>query len=548
MEFNLGVYSRNVTTTSPVAQAWFDQGLIWLFGYNHEEAITCFERALSVDPGCGMAHWGIAYAVGPNYNKPWRVFAEAEKGPALARAHSAISAAQAAKGLAPAESALIQALAARFPDDPEIEDYTPHTDAFADAMRGVCAAFPDDLEVVYATAEALITRTPWQLWDLPTGQPAAAASTMEAFELLNSAFAGLQGAWDHPGLLHLFIHLMEMSPTPEAALRHGDRLTGLVPDSGHLMHMATHIDVLCGDYHSVIERNIAAARVDRKYKAYAGTENFYALYRIHNLHFAVYGAMFSARPQVALDFATQLRAEVPDEVVRVYPDLFETFVATRAHVLVRFGMWPEILAEPIPECEELYAFTRGLIRYARAVALANIGEPEKALAESDRFDRAFDAVPESRMLFQNCARDVLCVAREMMRGELAYKAGRIEEGLRYLREAVRLDDGLMYEEPWAWPQPARHALGALLLEAGQWDEAEQVYRADLGLDPTLPRPLRHPRNIWALHGLRECLERRGETTELPHIRSQLDLALARAEIPVTASCYCRSSGQADLDA
>ena len=538
----MGTYARQVTTDSSAAQAWMNQGLIWLFGYNHEEAITCFERALSEDSGCGMAHWGIAYAIGPNYNKPWRVFTESEKGPALARARSSISAAQAAKGLEPVELALIQALETRFPNDPGIEDYTPYTDSFADAMRGVCASFPDDLEVVYATAEALITRTPWRLWDLQTGQSAVEASTMEAFELLNSAFAVLQGAWDHPGLLHLFIHLMEMSPTPEAALRHGDRLTGLVPDSGHLMHMATHIDVLCGDYQNVIERNVAALQADRKYKSYAGAENFYALYRIHNLHFAVYGAMFSAKPQVALDCAALLRAEVPDKVVRVYPDLFETFVGTRAHVLVRFGMWQEVLAEPVPENEELYAFTRGLIRYARAVAFANIGEPGKALAESERFDNAFDAVPELRMLFQNYARDVLCVAREMMRGELACKAGRIEEGLEHLREAVRLDDGLMYEEPWAWPQPARHALGALLLEAGQWGEAEQVYRADLGLDPTLPRPMQHPRNVWALHGLRECLERRGETIELPYIRSQLDLALARAEIPVTASCFCRSNG------
>ncbi len=544
MDFDLGVYSRRVTTGSTEAQKWFDRGLVWLFGYNHEEAITCFERAVGEDPGCGMAHWGIAYAAGPNYNKPWRVFTETEKGPALDRARSALAAAREAAGLAPVETALVEALATRYPTDPGIEDYTPFTDAFADAMRGVLAAFPDDPEVVYVTSEALITRTPWQLWDIHSGQPAEGASTKEAAEILDGAFSGLPGAWDHPGLLHLFIHLMEMSPTPEAALRHGDRLTGLVPDSGHLIHMATHIDVLCGEYQNVVDRNIAAARVDRKYKAYAGAENFYALYRIHNLHFAVYGAMFSARPDVALDYAGRLRGEVPDEVVRVYPDLFEAFVAARAHVLVRFGFWKDILAEPIPECEELYAFTRALMFYARAIALANLGEPVKALKESERFDAAFDAIPETRLLFQNSARDVLGVAREMMLGELAYKAGRVEEGLERLREAVRLDDSLMYEEPWAWPQPARHALGALLLDSGHRDEAERVYRADLGLDPALPRALQHPRNVWSLHGLHECLERRGDSTERPHIRNQLDLALARAEIPVTASCYCRSGRRA----
>ena len=449
MKFDLGAYSRRVTTGSAKAQDWFDQGFAWLFGYNHEEAITCFERAVSEDPGCGMAQWGIAYAIGPNYNKPWRVFSESERTLTLDHAHSAIAAARKAKGLAPVETALIEALATRFPTDPGLEDYTPYTDAFAEAMRGVHAAFPGDLDVLYVTSEALITRTPWQLWDLHSGQPAEEASTMEACTLLNGAFAEMPGAWDHPGLLHLFIHLMEMSPTPEAALRHGDRLTGLVPDSGHLMHMATHIDVLCGDYQNVIERNAAAARVDRKYKEYAGGENFYALYRIHNLHFAVYGGMLSARPKIALDYAEQLRREVPDDVVRVYPDLFEAFVATRAHVLVRFGMWKEILEEPIPECRELYAFTHALILYARAVALANLGELERAQEESERFNAAFDEIPDTRMLFQNYARDVLGVAREMMLGELAYKAGRIDEGLAHLREAVRLDDGLMYEEPWS---------------------------------------------------------------------------------------------------
>ncbi len=544
MEFDLGTYSRRITTSSRDAQAWFNQGLLWLFGYNHEEAITSFERALSADPKCGMAHWGIAYAIGPNYNKPWRVFTESEKGPALDRAHSALTAAREITDLAPVEKALIHALSSRYPSNPEVEDYTPFTDAFADAMRAVHSEFPNDLEVVYATSEALITRTPWQLWDLQSGLPADGASTAEAYEILDGAFHKRPGAWDHPGLLHLFIHLMEMSPTPEAALRHGDRLTGLVPDSGHLMHMATHIDALCGDYQNVIERNIAAVRVDRKYKAYAGSENFYALYRIHNLHFAVYGAMFSANPQVALKYAAQLRAEVPDEVVRVYPDLFEAFVATRAHVQVRFGMWREILAEPVPECEELYSFTRALILYARTVALANLGEPGGAIEQSRRFEAAFEAIPESRMLFQNSARDVLAVARAMMLGELAYKAGRIDEGLEHLRQAVRLDDSLLYEEPWAWPQPARHALGALLLDAGCWHEAEQVYRADLGLDPTLPRALQHPRNVWSLHGLHECLERRGDTVELPYIRRQLDLALARAEVPVFASCFCRTPAQA----
>ena len=536
--FDLGTHTRSITCANPDAQIWFDRGLIWLFGYNHEESITCFEHALTADPDCAMAHWGIAYAIGPNYNKPWEVFTEEEKAPNLARAHEAIKQAS-AMPTSDAEAALIEAIKTRYPTDPTIEKYHPFNDAFADAMRQVYQQYPDDLDITFVFAEALMNRTPWQLWDLKTGEQAKHSSALEAKEVLDRAFE-TPAAWLHPGLLHMYIHLMEMSPTPEAALRHGDALTGLCPDAGHLVHMATHVDVLCGEYQSVVARNHEAARVDVKYKEYAGGENFYSLYRIHNLHFESYGAMFLAQKSKALEAAAKLRDEVPDEVVRVYPDLFEAFVANRPHVLIRFGMWEDILNEPVPRDIELYAFTQTLIYYARAIALANLGRHAEAEKERAKFQAALDALPEERMLFQNKAHDVLNVAREMMLGELEYKSGNIAKGLDHLRQSVHLDDNLMYEEPWAWPQPPRHALGALLLDAGEWAEAEAVYRADLGLDPTLPRALQNPSNVWALHGLHECLARRDDKVELLHIKRQLDLAKARAEIPIRASCLCRS--------
>ncbi len=537
--FDLGDYTCHASDNA-LAQTWCDRGMVWLFGYNHEEAIVCFDHALAADPDCARAHWGVAYALGPNYNKPWEVFSPEEKAPALSRAHAAIKAGRlAAKGI---DKALLDALASRYPTDPDIEDFQPFNDAFAAAMRQVYDTYPDDLDVAFAFAEALMNRTPWRLWDFWQGIVNPEASTSEAMAILERAFERPEG-WRHPGLLHMYIHLMEMSPHPERALRHGDALTGLVPDAGHLVHMATHIDVLCGDYQNVVTRNLAAAKVDARFKDHAGGANFYALYRIHNLHFALYGAMFLAQPSVALDAARRLRIEVPDEVVRVYPDLFETFVASRPHVLIRFGMWEEILNEPIPEDLSLYAVTHALILYARAVALANLGRHDEAKAEGAKFDAALAQVPEERRLFQNKARDVLEVAQAMMRGEIDFKAGRTTAGLDHLRDAVHRDDHLNYEEPWAWPQPTRHALGALLMEAGEYAEAEAVYRADLGLDGSLPRPSQHPRNVWALHGLHECLERRGETLERAHIRTQLDQALARAEIPIRASCLCRAKTQ-----
>ncbi|WP_299679160.1 hypothetical protein [uncultured Roseobacter sp.] len=543
--FDLGSYTRAVTTTSEAAQAQVNAGMVWLFGYNHEAAAECFAQAVTADPGCGFAHWGIAYAVGPNYNKPWEFFTAEERVSTLAQAHAALAEAQALKPkLTPVEAALIDALADRFPDDPEIEDYAPWNDAFSDAMRRVYADHPRDLDVICLFAEALMNRTPWLLWDLPSGQPAEGASTLEAQAALETAFDTLPGAWDHPGLLHMYIHLMEMSPVPEKALRHGDRLVDLVPDSGHLVHMATHIDVLCGDYQNVIWRNRRAAQVDRKYEALAGAQNFYTVYRIHNVHFEAYGAMFLGQPEVALAAADRLVEMLPDPVVRYLPDLFESFWGKKIHVMVRFGLWQEILDEPLPEDAELYSYTTCAMRQARVIALANLGQIDDAQKERLLADEALKAVQETRMVFNNFASDVLAVGEAMMEGELAFKSGDTDSGIAHLRRSVALDDALLYDEPWGWMQPTRHALGALLMEQRAFDEAEAVYRADLGLDETLARACQHPRNVWSLHGLHECLVQRGALAEARHIKLQLDPALARATVPIRASCFCRSSASA----
>jgi tetratricopeptide (TPR) repeat protein len=539
--FDLGSYTRAVTTTSDEAQLWFDRGLGWTYGYNHEEAAACFRKAVAADPECGMAHWGLAYVIGPNYNKPWDLFEPEEKVAALDEAHDALDTAQAVAALEPVETEMIRALASRYPTDPEVEDFGPWNDAFTDAMRSVYAAHPDDLDVIAIFAEAGMNRTPWLLWDLDYGRPADGASTEEARAALEAAFTDVPGAWDHPGLLHLYIHLMEMSPWPELALSHGDRLCEVVPDSGHLQHMATHIDVLCGDYQNVITRNHRAAVVDRKFEDYAGSANFYTLYRIHNVHFEAYGAMFIGRKSQALAAAEALRELLPVETVAFLPDFFEAFWGIRLHVLIRFGMWQEILDEPMPEDAELFSFTTALQHYARAVALANLGRIEDAEAERDRFDRARAVVPETRYMFNNPAESVLVIAQHMAEGELAYKSGRIDEGLDELRAAVAASDELLYDEPWGWMQPPRHALAALLLDQGRHADAEPIYRADLGLDDTLARPVQHPRNVWSLHGLDECLAARGETVERPHVRALLDQALARSEVPIRASCYCRGA-------
>ena len=544
-EFNLGTYGRTITTSSPKAQQAFDQGLVWLYGYNHEAAAACFDQAIGHDPQCGLAHWGVAHAIGPNYNKPWEFFEPDEKVETLKRAHRVLQDAMDLRDkVSRIEADLIEALSHRFPTDPEIEDYGPWNDAFSDSMRRVYANHSRDLDVCALFAEALMNRTPWQLWDLKRGAPADGASTTEAQTVLETAFDTLPGAWDHPGLLHMYIHLMEMSPTPEKALPHGDRLVDLVPESGHLVHMATHIDVLCGDYLNVVWRNHHAAQVDQKYEAMAGGENFYTVYRVHNVHFEAYGAMFLGQPEKALAASEELMRMLPDNVIRYFPDLFESFYGKKIHVMVRFGMWKEILEEPLPKDAKLYSYTTAAMHQARAVALANLGQLDAAQDARELAVIARKAVPESRLVFNNTAEDVLMIGEAMMDGEIAFKSGDREGGLAHLHRSVELDDNLVYDEPWGWMQPTRHALGALLMEDQRFDEAEAIYRADLGLDGTLARACQHPGNIWSLHGLHECLTRRGEETEARHIKLQLDKAAARATVPIHASCYCRSKAKA----
>lgn len=538
--YDLGVYSRRISTGSDEAQIWFNRGLIWTYAYNHEEAIACFKKAIEADAGCAMAHWGIAYCIGPNYNKPWEAFDPEEKPGALETAWQAAKAAEGLKdGGTPVECALIEAIQKRYPSDPSVEDFSPWNDAYAEAMRQIYTAHRNDRDVCALFAEAIMNRTPWQLWDLPSGKPAEGANTLEAIEVLERAFAELDGAWNHPGLLHMYVHLMEMSPHPERALRQGDRLSHLVPDAGHLLHMPTHIDVLCGDYLNVVQRNETAIVADRKFLEREGPENFYSVYRCHNYHFKIYGAMFLGQPTPALETAEELIATLPTETLAPMADWFEGFIPMKQHVLIRFGLWSDILAQDLPADRDLYSVTTAMMRYARTVALANTGKLTDAEAEKAFFYEALDRVPETRMLFNNTCRDILAIAEQMLLGELEYHKGNHEAAFEHLRRSVELDDTLPYDEPWGWMQPTRHALGALLLEQGRLEEAEAVYRADLGLDSTLSRACQHPGNVWSLHGLHECLMRRGETLEVAHIRLQLDKARARADVPVKASCYCR---------
>jgi tetratricopeptide (TPR) repeat protein len=515
--YSIGGFHREITTSSPDAQLWFDRGLALTFGFNNEEAIRCFERAAEADPECAMAYWGIAYASGPNINNT--VMDEA----AVERAHENTEKATAfAAQLAPVEAALVAALGARYAL-PAPEDRRELDVAWADAMRGVAAAHPDDSDVAAICAEAIMLLRPWNHW---TKEGAPAPETEEIVRVLEDALARHP---DHPALNHFYIHTMEASPNPALALTAADRLRDRMPGVGHLVHMPSHIDVLLGEYATVIETNQKAIEADRLYVQMAGAVNFYTLYRIHNHHFIVYAAMFEGQRELARTTADELVRQIPPELLEDIPDFVEAFVPTPLHVLVRFGAWEEILAQPEPAAD-LFT-TRAVWHYARALAFATTGRIDEAAAEQEAFARALPAIPESRYLFNNPAGSILRVAEAMVAGELAYRRGLHEEAFEHLREAVRRDDALSYDEPWGWMQPARHSLGALLLEQGRAAEAKTVYLDDLR---------RHPKNVWALHGLAECHERLGEDAEARLVRESFDTARVRADVDVVASCYCRT--------
>ncbi len=541
--YDLGSYHRPIETPSPQAQTWADRGLVWAYAFNHDEAIRCFERALGLDPDLAIARWGIAYSIGPNYNKAWEAFDRADLAASLARARMELGLASKARASA-VERGLIEALQARFPtEDPDDTAALQAGHArYADAMAKLAEAYPDDIDVQALAADAMVNVTAWALWDTRTGEPAPGSRVVEAKRILDDALATSAGR-RHPGVLHLYLHTMEMSAAPQVALPAADLLRGLVPDAGHLQHMASHIDVLCGDYRSSIVANLAAVQADRRFVEREGPLNFYSLYRAHNLHFVVYSAMFEGNSAVALQAADELAGQLTPQLLAIesppMADWLEAFVPLRIHVLVRFGRWDDLVAHPLPDDAELYCTTAATIHYGRGVAHASKGQIPQARAEREAFAAAYARIPESRYLFNNTARDILAIAAEMLDGEILYREGDFDDAFAHLRRAIELDDALPYDEPWGWMQPTRHAYGALLLEQGRVEEAAEVYAADLGLDPTLSRPCQHPANVWSLHGYHECLQRLGRGAEADIIGQQLTLAAARADVPIAASCACR---------
>lgn len=550
-QFYLGTHTKQISTTSSEAQYWFNLGLNWCFGFNHEEGVKCFEKALEHDPECVMAHWGAAYGSGPFYNNVWRQFSEHEATTATSFCFHHIQQARAFAATATVlENDLVEALAQRFqkPHSVSGEEFDRWDNDYANAMRRVYFANKDDNDVAAIFAEAVMTRTPWRLWNVKMGIPNRDADTLEALEVIERAIAirDAEGRPQHPAILHMHIHVTEMSNEPERSLRAADILGTLCPDAGHMNHMPGHTYVLCGEYEKAKTASEKAIVSDNKYVDYAGAFNFYTTARCHNLHLMMYACMFLGQFEPAIAAAEQMCATLSKDVLSM-PDrpqlaiTMEGYYSMKMHVLVRFGRWQEIVDTPMPEDPVLYCVSTAMHHYAKGVAHAALKNIVQAEEQKDLFHSVVARIPENRKFFNNTAQSILSVGEKMLEGELEYHKGNYETGFAALRESVTRDDNLEYTEPWAWMHPPRHALAALLAEQGQFEEAEEVYRTDLGLNNCLQRCAQHPDNVWALNGLVECLHRLGKTEELPKYEAKLAAAMGKTDVPITSSCLCRTA-------
>jgi len=511
----LGDNGRSVTTASTEAQRYFNQGLCFLYAFNHDEAIRSFRAATEIDPACAMAWWGIAIANGPNINNPM-VTPEQAKAARDALQHAEVSA---SKGTA-IEQALIKAARERY-QDPQPEDRRPLDEAYAKAMRAVFEKFPTDADVGALFAESLMDLRPWDLW---TAERVAQPGTSEVVATLE---ATLTQAPQHPLALHLYIHALEASPHPEKALGPANRLRNLQPGLGHMVHMPSHIDVRMGHWANAVVANAKAIAADRRYRAQSPRQNFYRIYMAHNFHMLAFAAMMRGQSQAANIAINDMVREMPAEWIKENAPFADGFNAMPIEVLVRFGRWDDVLAAPEPP--EYLPLARAMRRSSRGIAYAAKGDVANAKLEQQAFLAAQSAVPAESRIGNNASADVLAVAQHLLAGEILIRAGEVDAGLSELQLAIKCEDQLKYSEPPDWIHPVRHALGANLSNLGRYQEAEQVYRDDLA---------RLPENGWSLFGLSQCLDKQGKASEANAMRLRFEAIWKDADIQIVSSCFC----------
>jgi tetratricopeptide (TPR) repeat protein len=508
---NLGTLHHPITTKSEQAQRYFDQGLRLVFAFNHEEAINSFQEAARLDPDAPMPYWGIALALGPNIN------ADMDK-TAARRANAAIQQAVARLTQAsPQERAYIEALATRYSPGKKSTRHELNK-AYADAMREAAKRFPDDADAAVLSAEALMDTQPWDYWT-KEGRPKGRAE-----EIVSTLEAVLATHPDHPGACHYYIHAVEASRQPERALPCAQRLPGLMPGAGHLVHMPAHIYMRVGQYQAAVDRNAEAASVDHTYLEHRRLTGSYPTgYYAHNLHFLWAALLMEGRSAEAAKTAGELVKAIPAH--EVANDMWlDFYAATPLLTSARFGRWEEVLQQPPPHSE--WRYTTAIRHYARGLAFAAAGRFAEAERARASIHRAVRRLPKARTIELDTTRTLLKIAALTLSGEIAVRQQRYDAAVRLLREAVAAEDSLRYHEPPLWFAPVRQAFGAGLLDAGHAAEAEQMYREDLR---------RNPENGWALFGLAQSLRAQKKTDEAAAVDERFKAAWSRADVTLPPS-------------
>lgn len=513
---NLGSHIFPVSTNNPRAQLFINQGLNLAYAFNHAEARRAFREAARLDPTLAMAYWGQALVLGPNINAMMEPSEEPE---ALELTQKAISLMATAS---PREQALIRALEKRYTG--KADDRAVNDQAYAAAMRAVHQRFPDDLDIAMLYVESVMDLRPWGYW-MPDGQPHEGTA-----EIVAITEEVMRKNPKHPAALHMYIHLIEPTNTPERAENAADTLLTLMPAAGHIVHMPSHIYQRVGRYADSMKSNQLAIAADEDYLAQYQAQGLYAIgYYPHNIHFLWFAATLDGQSKVAIDAARNAAAEISDAVLNELP-VTAIFRVIPYWSLARFGLWQDVLKEPPPPASN--AFLTGSWHYVRGLAFVATGKLQQAAQELASLRKIMqEPALDSPLFSPNTARTVLAIGPEVLAGEIAAAQGKFDEAIARLDHAVRLEDGLVYTEPAEWHYPPRLALGAILLEAGRPAEAETVYWEDL-------RRNRH--NGWALYGLLQALRAQQKNDQAALIEARFKKAWERADITLNASRFGRT--------
>ena len=513
----MGSYHMPITTADPDAQRYFDQGMVLAFGFNHAESIRSFRAAQTLDPSCAMCFWGEALATGPNINVTSNgkaIMAPAERASARAAIDQALALMD---GVTAKEQDWIRALDQRY-DGQADTPRDPLDRAWANALADMASRYPDDTTVASVYAEALMNTMPWDYWG-PDGE-----AKPDTQAVIASLEAVMDADPDHPLALHLYIHALEASSNAAKAEPAADRLANLVPGSGHLVHMPSHIYFRVGRYQESALANIRAAEVDEAYIAQCNAQGFYpALYYPHNIHFLWASATMQGQSALSLDSARRVVANVRVEQVEQFPTI-QFFRTVPMLSLVRFARWEEILEEPEPY--EPFAFARAIWHYGRGVAHAALGDAEAARIELGAIEGLEPEVDESFMGNVYPARDLLEIAKSLLRGEMAYRSGDAANAVLAFEEAVSLQDALPYTEPPFWYYPTRQSLGAALLASNRLAEAQAVFEEDLE---------QYPMNGWSMFGLAEALRRQGDEMGAEKMTARFETVWQFADVSLATS-------------